>query len=129
MINNLAYFKQKGILKGPIYIQFVLGILGGLPATVENLVFLKQTADKLIGDYVWSVAGAGRAQLNMAMTAIALGGNVRVGLEDNLYIKRGVLAKSSAEQVAAVRTIAETSGHTIASVETARAILGIEKTL
>jgi len=126
MINNLAYFKQKGILKGKIYVQFVLGILGGLPATVENLVFLKNTADLLLGDYTWSVAAAGRHQLTLAAAALAMGGNVRVGLEDNLFIKRGILAKSSGEQVAAVKSIADILGYDLAKPEEVREILGLK---
>jgi uncharacterized protein (DUF849 family) len=126
MINNLAYFKKKGVLRGRIYIQFVLGILGGLPATVENLVFLKNTADKLLGDYIWSVAAAGRHQLTMAAVALAMGGNVRVGLEDSLYIKRGVLSKSSGEQVLAVKTISEVLGYDLASPSETREIIGLK---
>jgi uncharacterized protein (DUF849 family) len=130
MINNLAYFYKKGLIKGPIYIQFVMGILGGIPATVDNLVYLHKTAKEQLGEFVWSVGAAGRAQLPLTTAALAMEGNVRVGLEDNLFIKPGVLAKSSAEQVVAIRTIAETLGLEIASAEEAREILkvkGIDK--
>ncbi|VEH40405.1 Uncharacterized conserved protein [Fusobacterium varium] len=89
MINNIAYFMKKGLLKGPIYLQFVLGIMGGLPATVDNLLFLYNTAKKQLGDnFVWSCAAAGKDQFNIVTTAVILGGNARVGLEDNLYIKK-----------------------------------------
>ena len=125
MINNIAYFINKGLIKTPVYVQFVLGVLGGLPATVENLVFLKTTADKALGDYVWSVAAAGRKQFPITAAGLAMGGNIRVGLEDNLFLKHGVLAKSSGEQVAVMRNIAETFGHEIASPAEAREILSI----
>lgn len=126
MINNIAYFKRTGVITQPIYIQFVLGILGGIPAEVENLVFMVNTAKKLLGnDFNWSVAAAGKNQFKMATVAMALGGNIRVGLEDNLYLKPGVLAKNSAEQVTLVREILERLGMEIAKPEEARKILGI----
>ena len=126
MINNLAYFKRQGLLKEPIYLQFVLGVQGGIPSSVENVVFLKNTADRQLEDYVWSVASAGRHQLPVAAAALAMGANIRVGLEDNLYIKPGVLAKSSAEQVIAVRTIAELVGKEIATPYEVRQILKLK---
>ena len=126
MINNLYYFKQKGLLGKKIYLQFVLGILGGIPATIDNLVFLKNTADQLLGEYEWSVAAAGRQQLPIAATALAMGGNIRVGLEDNLYLKRGILAKSSGEQVEAVKSIAEILGYGIATPAEVRKSLGLK---
>ena len=127
MINNLAYLKGEGVLKGPLYVQFVLGILGGLPASVDNLLMMVNTAKKQLGDdFFWSCAGAGKEQLNMAAVTLALGGNVRVGLEDNLYLRRGVLAKSSAEQVAGVRQMAELMGHTILGPDEARAHIGLK---
>jgi len=126
MINNLAYFKRQGLLKEPIYLQFVLGVQGGIPSSVENVVFLKNTADRQLEDYVWSVASAGRHQLPVAAAALAMGANIRVGLEDNLYIKPGVLAKSSAEQVIAVRTIAELVGKEIATPDEVRQILKLK---
>lgn len=132
MINNLAYFKQKGIITKPIYIQYVLGIQGGLPANVEHLVYMRQVTRELLGTegVVWSCAGAGRNQLTMAAATLALNGNVRVGLEDNLYVKSGVLAKASAEQVKQVRTLIETMNKEVATPAEARKILslkGLEK--
>ncbi|MDF2635852.1 MAG: hypothetical protein K0R78_2726 [Pelosinus sp.] len=130
MVNNIAYFKEKGLVKGPIYLQFVMGILGGIPATVDNLAYLVKTAREQIGDFVWSCAAAGKAQFPMVTTALAMGGNARVGLEDNLYLKPGILAKSSAEQVIQIKEIAERLGLEIASSDEARQILdlkGIEK--
>jgi len=126
MINNIAYFKNSGVLQEPIYIQFVLGIQGGLPASVDNLVFLRNTAEKLLGSFNWSVAAAGRHQFPIAAAALAMGGSVRVGLEDNLYIRPGVLAASNAEQVEAAGRLAAILGREIATPAEARAILGLK---
>lgn len=126
MINNIAHFIKKGIVKKPVYIQFVMGILGGIPATVENLVFLVRTAREQIGDFEWSCAAAGRQQMPLTMVALTMGGNVRVGLEDNIYIKPGVLAKSSGEQVALIRQAAELLGREAATPAEARTILGLK---
>lgn len=124
MLSNIEYFMKKGILKGPVYIQFVLGVMGGLPATLDNLLFLYNTAKKLLGDnFVWSCAGAGKDQFDITTAAMLLGGNIRVGLEDNLYISKGVLAKSNAEPVSKIKTIAELLGNSIATPEEARKIL------
>lgn len=131
MINNIAYLRDKGIIKHPIYIQFVMGIMGGIPATVQNLAYMVDTAQKLLKeDYVWSCAAAGRNQFPLVSAAMAMGGNARVGLEDNLYLRPGVLAKSSAEQVTQVFEIAERMGFKIASSSEAREKLrlkGIDK--
>lgn len=126
MINNIAFFLKKGIVKKPVYIQFVMGILGGIPATVENLAFLVKTAKEQIGDLNWSCAAAGRAQFPLVTAALGMGGNVRVGLEDNLFIKPGVLAKSSSEQVALIRNISEGLGREVATPAEAREILGLK---
>lgn len=126
MINNIAYFRSQGVIKQPIYLQFVLGVLGGMPATIENLMYMVKTAREQLGDVSWSVAAAGKQSLPIAAVALALGGNVRVGLEDNIYLKPGVLAKSSAEQVAQVRTIAETLHYEIATPDEARAMLSLK---
>ena len=126
MINNIAYFVKKDIVKKPIYLQFVMGVLGGIPASVENLVLLVKTAREQLGDFVWSCAAAGKYQLPLTTAALTLGGNVRVGLEDNIYIKPGVLAKSSSEQVAIIRNIAEHLGKEIATPKDARARLNLK---
>ncbi len=110
MVNNAAFMINAGVLRRPVYIQFVLGILGGLPATVENLVLLYNQARLLLGEFEWSVAAAGRFQFPIGVAALAMGGNVRVGLEDNVYLNKGQLAKSNAEQVAKmVRIVRELS--------------------
>ena len=128
MINNIAHLKQEGAIKGPIYIQFVMGIMGGIPATVDNLVTMRQTADDLLGkgEYVWSCAAAGRNQMTVVSAALSMGGHARVGLEDNLYLRPKVLAKNSAEQVTAIRTVAEIMGHEIASPTEARQLLQLK---
>ena len=128
MISNVAYFINSGAIKLPVYLQFVLGITGGLPATVNNLNFLYETACKEIGKdkFIWSVAGAGRHQFQMAACGLALGGNVRVGLEDNLFLEPGVLAKSSGEQVAAVRDMAMIMGYDVATPAEVRKMLDLK---
>jgi len=128
MINNIKHLIDVEALHAPVYMQFVLGILGGLPATPENLVFMVETARKTLGDgnFVWSCAAAGKAQLPIACVGMSLGGNVRVGLEDNLYIGPGQFAKSSGEQVGAVVRIAKELSLEIAAPEDARQILGLK---
>jgi uncharacterized protein (DUF849 family) len=129
MINNLAYLLSKGDVQKPVYLQFVLGILGGLPATVNNLVFLHNTAKELLGeDFVWSVCAAGKSQFAMCNLALLMGGFTRVGLEDNLYLEKGRMATSSGEQVEKIVRIAKEHGLEPASPEEARQILGLKGT-
>ena len=97
---NTAHWLDKGAIESPVWIQLILGILGAIQPSVENLVFMKSTADKLFGtDYVWSVLPTGRHEFNLCTVGAIMGGNVRVGMEDNLYLGKGVLAKSNAEMV------------------------------
>jgi len=126
MINNVAFMIQAGHIQKPVYLQFVMGILGGIPATVENLVFLYQTARNLIGDFQWSVCAAGRNQMHMCTTALVMGGNARVGLEDSLYVEKGRMAKSNAEQVEKIVRIARELGVEPATPDEARQILGLK---
>lgn len=124
---NLKFCVDSGLFKAPIFIQFVMGILGGIGADLDNLVFMKRTADKLFGDdYRWSILAAGAAQIPMAVTASQMGGNVRVGLEDSLFIKRGQLASSNAQQVRKVREIVEQLGSEVATPDEARELLGLK---
>ncbi|MBY6264411.1 3-keto-5-aminohexanoate cleavage protein [Azospirillum sp. 412522] len=124
---NLRFCMDIGLFKAPIFIQFIFGILGGIGPEIDNLVFMKRTADRLFGhDYHWSVLGAGGAQMNLATTASQMQGNVRVGLEDSLFISRGKLAKSNAEQVTKIRRIVEELGAEVASPDEAREILGLK---
>lgn len=126
MINNASYLIEAGILKKPIYIQFVMGILGGIPASVENLVFMLHTARRQIGDFTWSVCAAGRHQMPMCTAALTMGGNARVGLEDSLYVSKGVLARSNAEQVEKIVRIARELSIEPATPNEARKILGLK---
>ena len=124
---NLAHGVDKGWFKPPIFLQLIFGILGGIGADIDNLAFMKRTADKLFGDdYQWSVLGAGRNQMPFATQAVMMGGNVRVGLEDRLYIGRGQLAKSNAEQVAKMRRLIEELGYQVATPKEAREMLGLK---
>ena len=124
---NLRFCMDMGLFKPPVFIQFIFGILGGIGSEVENLIFMKNTADRLFGtDYIWSVLGAGKAQMPLATTASQMGGNLRVGLEDSLFISRGKLAISNAEQVNKIRRIVEDLGHEIATPDEARDILDLK---
>lgn len=124
---NLAYFVDRGLIKPPFFIQNIFGILGGIGADMRNLMFMKETADRLFGDdYRWSVLAAGRNQMPYSTQAAMMGGNVRVGLEDSLYIGKGKLAKNNAEQVAKIRRILEELGMEIATPAEARETLALK---
>lgn len=124
---NLAHFVERGLVKAPFFIQTVFGILGGIGTHPDDLMHMKRTADRLFGDdYRWSVLGAGASQMKIAAMAASMGGNVRVGLEDSLWIGRGKLANSNAEQVRQVRRILEGLGLEIATPVEAREILQLK---
>jgi uncharacterized protein (DUF849 family) len=124
---NLAHFVDRKLVKSPFFVQTISGILGGIGAEPHNLMFMKETADRLFGDdYRWSVLAAGRFQMPFATQAAIMGGNVRVGLEDSLFIGRGELAASNAEQVKKIRLILEELGHLIATPDEARQILALK---
>jgi len=124
---NLAHFVDRGLVKGPFFVQMIFGILGGIGPELDNLMFMKRTADRLFGDqYRWSVLAAGRFQMPFATQSAMLGGSVRVGLEDSLYIGRGKLANSNAEQVGKIKTILHELGHEVATPAEARQILGLK---
>lgn len=121
---NLAHFVDRGIVKPPFFVQSIFGILGGIGADPENLLHMKATADRLFGqDYLLSVLAGGRHQLSFVTLSAILGGNVRVGLEDSLYLGKGRLAASNAEQVAKIRRILTELSLDIASPDDARALL------
>ena len=124
---NLAHFVDRGLVKPPFFVQTVFGILGGIGQHPEDVMHMKRSADRLFGeDLRWSVLGAGRGQMPIAAMAAAMGGNVRVGLEDSLWIGRGQLAKTNADQVSMVRQIIEGLGLEIASPDEAREILQLK---
>ncbi|MDX1424108.1 MAG: 3-keto-5-aminohexanoate cleavage protein [Kiloniellales bacterium] len=124
---NLAHFVDAGLVKPPFFIQMIFGILGGVGADPDNLMHMHSIAQRLFGeDYEWSVLAAGRHQMPFATQAAILGGNLRVGLEDSLYIAKGELAKSNAEQVAKIRRILEDLSLTVATPAEARARLALK---
>ena len=124
---NVAHFVDRGLLRPPFFIQSIFGILGGIGAEMDNVLFMKRTADRLFGaDYVWSVLAAGRFQMPFVTQAAMLGGNVRVGLEDSLYLGKGKMAANNAEQVRKVRRILEELSLEIASPDEARRILALK---
>ncbi len=125
---NLAWFVDKGLVKPPFFVQMVFGILGGMGADLDNMMHLHKTADRLFGknNYEWSVLAAGKNQMPFATQSAMLGGNLRVGLEDSLYIGKGELATSNAQQVTRIRTIIENLGLSVATPAEARARLGLK---
>jgi len=127
MINNVAFMLQKGHLKKPVYLQFVLGILGAMPPSASNLVYMYNSAREALGnDFAWSVCAASRHQMPMCTMSLTMGGNVRVGLEDSLYASKGVMAKSNAEQVEKIIRIARELSLEPATPDEAREILGLK---
>jgi uncharacterized protein (DUF849 family) len=125
-LQTLAFYLKQGLIKRPVFLQFVMGVLGGIDASPESLMNLKAAADRLIGDYHFSVLAAGSRQFPLGTMGVILGGNVRVGLEDNLMISRGELAKSNADQVKKIRRIVEELGQKIATPDEARMRLGLK---
>jgi uncharacterized protein (DUF849 family) len=124
---TLAHFADRGVVKPPFFIQSVFGILGGIGPHPEDILHMKRTADRLFGaDFRWSVLGAGRNQMRVAAIAAAMGGNVRVGLEDSLWIGPGQLAKSNAQQVTRARQIIEGLGFEIGTPDDARQLLQLK---
>lgn len=124
MVYNSLYYLKKGVLKGPLHYQFVLGAAGGTAATVENLVYLKGLIPK---DSTWSALGIGQGHLPIMYAAIALGGHIRVGMEDNVYYAKNKLAKSNAELVARAARVIREANKEVATPEDARKILGLYK--
>ena len=124
---TLRHFLDRGLVKAPLFVQTVFGLLGGIGAHPEDVYHMKRTADRLFGsDYTWSVLGAGRHQMSVAAIAAAMGGNVRVGLEDSLWAGPGKLAESNAEQVRLVRKIIEGLGLEVATPDEAREMLALK---
>jgi uncharacterized protein (DUF849 family) len=124
---NLAHFLDRGIVEPPLFVQSVMGILGGIGTHPEDLQHMKRTADRLFGDaYRWSVLGAGRHQVPITTSAAMMGGNVRVGLEDSIYLRRGVLAESNAQQVERTVRILDELSLAPATAEEARETLALK---
>jgi len=124
---NLAHFVDRGLAKPPFFVQSVFGLLGGIGPHPEDLMHMLRTADRLFGsDYVWSILGAGRHQIPLATLGVAQGSNVRVGLEDSLWIEAGKLAESSAAQVVKIRQVIEGLSLDIATPDEARTMLGLK---
>ena len=124
---NLAHFVDRKLIEPPFLVQTIFGILGGIGADWDNLAFMKLTADKLFGaDFIWSVLAAGKFQMPFATQATMMGGHLRVGLEDSLFIGRGELASSNAQQVSKIRSIIEALGHEVATPAEARTILHLK---
>ncbi len=126
-IYNSGFIVRQGLLDLPAHVQFVMGIVGGIQPTTEDLTHMKYTADRVFGGkYTWSVIGAGRSEFPMGAVATVMGGHVRVGLEDNLYLSKGVLAKSNAELVEKMKRIIEDLGRNVATPDEARKMLGLK---
>ncbi len=125
MINNCLFLRDIGVLEEPLYFQCVMGILGSVPATVDNLMHMVR---QIPGDYPWSVCAVGLNEWPMATMSIIMGGHARVGMEDNIYLAPGVRAKSNAELVEKVVRIAKELGREIATPEEAREIIGLKGT-
>lgn len=126
-LNNLAHFRSRGLTDGPLFVQSVFGLLGGIGAHPEDLMHMRRTADRLFGDgYEWSILGAGRNQMPLATMGAAMGSHVRVGLEDSLWIGPGQLAETNAAQVTKIRTILEALNLEVATPDEARQMLGLK---
>jgi uncharacterized protein (DUF849 family) len=124
---TLAHFLDRGLIRPPVFVQTIFGILGGIGPDPEDLLHMKRTADRLLGnDYVWSILGAGRHQFNLVTMGAIMGGNVRVGLEDNIYLGKGELAQSNADQVTKIRRILTDLSLDIATPDEAREMLALK---
>ena len=124
---NLAHFVERGVVEPPFFVQTIFGILGGIGPDPENLIHMKTIADRLFGDdYYWSVLGAGRHQTNLVTLGAILGGSVRVGLEDSIYLEKGVMAESNADQVAKIARILRELSLEIATPDEVRAMLALK---
>jgi uncharacterized protein (DUF849 family) len=125
---NLDYLANEGLMSPPFHLQFVMGVLGGIKGTPEDLIYLRTRAEILFGkeNFTWSVIGVGGAEINLSTMAIHMGGHVRVGLEDNIYIEKGVLAKSNAQLVEKVVTLAKILNRDVASPDEARRVLKLK---
>jgi uncharacterized protein (DUF849 family) len=129
MIANAAYYVKKGVLQTPLHFQFCMGCANGIPGSLKNLLFMKETADQLIGkgNYTWSCFGVGHSAMEILYSAVALGGNISVGMEDNVMYSKGVLAESNAQFVERAARVIKEFGCEVATPDEARQILGLKK--
>lgn len=125
MIYNAGYYLKKGVLKAPLHVQFCMGVPGGIAATTKNLVFMKDVLDEVAPGSTWSAFGVGRGAMEIMFAAIAMGGHIRVGMEDNVLYRKGLLADSNMQFVARARRCIEESAHEVATPAEARRILGL----
>lgn len=125
MIHEAAWYLQNGYLKAPVHFQFCMGCAGGIPATAENVIFMRNTLEKAVPGATWSAFGVGKGAMEVMYTAIAAGGNIRVGMEDNVTYKKGQLAESNMQLIARARRIIEEFGCEVATPDEARLLLGI----
>ena len=125
MIYNAQYYIKKGVLKPPCHFQFCMGVPGGIAASVKNLVFMKDVLDEVAPGSTWSAFGVGKGAMEILYAAIAMGGHVRVGMEDNVYYRKGELAQSNMQFVARARHLIEEFGCEVATPDEAREILGL----
>ena len=126
MIANAAYYLKKGVLKAPLHFQFCMGCANGIPGTMKNLIFMKETMDSLCPGSTWSCFGVGHSALTMLYGAVALGGHIRVGMEDNVLYSKGVLAQSNAQFVERAVRVSREFGREVATPADAREILGLK---
>ena len=127
MIANAAYYLKKGVLKAPLHFQFCMGCANGIPGTMKNLIFMKETADELVGkgNYTWSCFGVGHSAMEMLYGAVALGGGIRVGMEDNVMYAKGQLAESNVQFVERAARVIREYGNEVATPAEAREMLGL----
>ena len=128
MIGNAAYYIKKGVLKTPVHFQFCMGCANGIPGTMKNLIFMKETADELVGkgNYTWSCFGVGHSAMEMLYGAVALGGGIRVGMEDNVMYAKGQLAESNVQFVERAARVIREYGNEVATPAEAREMLGLK---
>lgn len=126
MIYNAQYYLKKNVLKAPVHFQFCMGCAGGIAATAENLVFMRNTLERAVPGSTWSAFGVGKGAMEIMYTAIAAGGHIRVGMEDNVVYKKGILAESNMQLIARARRVIEEYGCEVATSDEAREILGLK---